>query len=75
MAQVPTVAIDGELYQVAEGRECVTCKKAEMAVFRRTGRGNTTEHLLCPRCSATAHRTVHHNPDGSVAVLADSDNQ
>ena len=73
MARILTVEIEGEECEVAVGRQCVVCEKAEMAIRRRTRGGSSdTQHLQCPRCGASAHRQVNVI---SGLVLIDSDFQ
>lgn len=74
MTKIITAKVDGEEYEVAVGRQCVVCEKANMVIRQRTGQGgsNETQHLLCPRCGASAHRQVN---VVSGMVLLDSDHQ
>lgn len=71
---IQTVEIEGIECEVAVGRECVVCKKAEMAIRQRTGQegSNETQHLQCPHCGGSAHRQVN---TISGFVLLDSDYQ
>jgi DNA-directed RNA polymerase subunit M/transcription elongation factor TFIIS len=68
-----SVEIDGHLFEVAVGRNCVVCEKSEMAIYRRSTRGaDETQHLQCPRCGNSAHRMVN---TVSGVVVRDSDHQ